>query len=59
MNETNIRERLDDDLKKLYDQAASSDSVDLTSTLKIKCMLGIIQELREIHRTRADQEESR
>ena len=55
MNETNIRDRLDDDLKKLYDQAASSDSVDFTSTLKIKCMLGIIQELREIHRTRADQ----
>jgi len=55
MNETNIRERLDDDLKKLYDQAARSASVDLTSTLKIKCMLGIIQELREIHRTRADQ----
>ena len=54
MNETNLRERLDDDLKKLYDQAASSDSVDLTSTLKIKCMLGIIQELREIHRGAKD-----
>jgi len=50
-----LRNRLDRDLKRIVDQ--SQADCEITEHLKIFCMCGIIQELREIHRTRTDLEE--
>ena len=53
-----LRTRLDVDLKKIHDHAQKSrDNPEDMEYLKIFCLLGIIQELREIHRTRTDLEE--
>ena len=52
-----LRNRLDRDLKRIVDQ--SQADCEITEHLKIFCMCGIIQELREIHRTRTDVEEKR
>ena len=46
--------RLDRDLKRIV-QKAEVDC-EIAEYLKIFCMCGIIQELREIHRTKADLE---
>jgi len=48
-----MRNRLDKDLQRITDQ--SQADCEISEHLKIFCMCGIIQELREIHRTRADQ----
>lgn len=48
-----LRNRLDADLKRITDQAQTD--CEQAEHLKIYCMCGIIQELREIHRTSADQ----
>ena len=56
MNENKTRfmkNRLDEDLKKILDQ--SDADCEISEHLKIFCMLGIIQELREISRTITDQ----
>ena len=47
-----LRNRLDDDLKRITDMAQTD--CEQAEHLKIYCMCGIIQELREIHRTRTD-----
>ena len=46
--------RLDRDLKRIIEQAEVD--CEISEQLKIFCMCGIIQELREIHRTKADLE---
>jgi len=52
-----LRNRLDRDLKRIVDKA--NVDCQISEYLKILCMCGIIQELREIHRTRTDLEERR
>ena len=52
-----MKNRLDKDLKRIVDQ--SQADCEITEHLKIFCMCGIIQELREIHRTKADLERSK
>ena len=51
-----LRNRLDPDLKRITDLAQTD--CEQAEHLKIYCMCGIIQELREIHRTRTDLEGS-
>ena len=49
-----LRNRLDRDLKRITEQAKAD--CEIVEYLKVYCMCGIIQELREIHRTRTDLE---